>query len=600
MFQPFPISGFKHGLEEGVQPWLSPADAFSAMDNCFLRRGVLQKRKGYSELGQLVHQETEDLGAAGSTNYSGTTSYIPIQPGTISITDDTQTITDNGSGVLSGDGSGTINYTTGEYDITFGSSTSGDVEMVVNQYYDGLTFGIFCYETGDFFTKNELIVSTQDRLNRWDFTNERFEDLVGSDLFVGATAGFYFGLNAQNKLFLTNRANSIPPYYWDGTSLTEMTVDLDGNASNDVGGVTCMVYFKARLILLGTYEDSSRQNQRARWPAASGGGYSDWTNDGYVDAPTSDYILSAEILNDEVIVFFSNSIWKLVYTANATLPFRWEQLSDDYGFRHYSSPVKHNNQIFNVADDSIVAVDGIRVYAIDQKIPDYARDSNDTTPLSRMQFLKDREFDQMRFDVGSSSAVFNYREGNWSKFDCTYTAAVPYYSKKATNSTILPELYGMVLSTDGLVQKFNDGDDDDGSEIIFRVKTSRWNPYIKKGQKARLGWVDFLVDRDSDISFTVYFYLDFEPVSYLNKTLTCDSWEGTEDKVWLRVDCNAVGNSHRLKLYHSATDQLLKIHAIVPWFQTAGELRPDYGKHISQIVTLGGEGTTIDDEEVIW
>lgn len=79
----------------------------------------------------------ENLGASGSTTYTGTLSAVT---GTrfcrvTSITGTTgagvETFTDNGSGVLTSDkgGTGTINYATGAYSITFNAvTTSGNVE----------------------------------------------------------------------------------------------------------------------------------------------------------------------------------------------------------------------------------------------------------------------------------------------------------------------------------------------------------------------------------------------------------------------------------------------------------------------------------------
>lgn len=77
----------------------------------------------------------EVLGASGSTTYSGTLSAVT---GTrfcrvtkiVGTTTTTETFTDNGSGILTSDkgGTGTINYTTGAYSVTFSAvTTSGNV-----------------------------------------------------------------------------------------------------------------------------------------------------------------------------------------------------------------------------------------------------------------------------------------------------------------------------------------------------------------------------------------------------------------------------------------------------------------------------------------
>jgi hypothetical protein len=92
----------------------------------------------------------ENLGASGSTNYTGT---LAQATGTrfvfaLTITGTTgagvETFTDNGNGVLTSDkgGTGTINYATGAYNITFDAvTTSGNVEADY-QYEDSNSGGI--------------------------------------------------------------------------------------------------------------------------------------------------------------------------------------------------------------------------------------------------------------------------------------------------------------------------------------------------------------------------------------------------------------------------------------------------------------------------
>lgn len=77
----------------------------------------------------------ESIGTSGSTTYTGTLN-VQSDPGSgqgrrslfaLSITDGTQTVTDDFNGGFSGDGSGTINYITGGYSVTFDAVTTGAV-----------------------------------------------------------------------------------------------------------------------------------------------------------------------------------------------------------------------------------------------------------------------------------------------------------------------------------------------------------------------------------------------------------------------------------------------------------------------------------------
>lgn len=74
---------------------------------------------------------SEAVGSSGSTNYTGT---LAFKAGgstrscfNIVFTDGTQTLVDDNNGGFTGDGSGTINYATGAYNITFSVTTTGAV-----------------------------------------------------------------------------------------------------------------------------------------------------------------------------------------------------------------------------------------------------------------------------------------------------------------------------------------------------------------------------------------------------------------------------------------------------------------------------------------
>lgn len=81
----------------------------------------------------------ESVGLLGSTNYTGTVAHGSGINMTFAykFTDGTQTLTDDFNGNLIGDGTGTINYATGEYNITFNATTTGSV--VVNYQYQDFT-----------------------------------------------------------------------------------------------------------------------------------------------------------------------------------------------------------------------------------------------------------------------------------------------------------------------------------------------------------------------------------------------------------------------------------------------------------------------------
>jgi hypothetical protein len=70
----------------------------------------------------------------GGPTYTGTLTVIPVNPGTLTITDGVETFSDSGSGSLTGDmgGVGTIAYATGVWSITFAANVATGISIVAN------------------------------------------------------------------------------------------------------------------------------------------------------------------------------------------------------------------------------------------------------------------------------------------------------------------------------------------------------------------------------------------------------------------------------------------------------------------------------------
>lgn len=85
---------------------------------------------------QLDIEENIGVGNGGAGPYNGTVNTIPIVAGSFAPTDGTETFTDDGAGTLTGSagGTGTINYITGVFSITFGAVVP--VATVISCTYD--------------------------------------------------------------------------------------------------------------------------------------------------------------------------------------------------------------------------------------------------------------------------------------------------------------------------------------------------------------------------------------------------------------------------------------------------------------------------------
>lgn len=87
----------------------------------------------YQDWPQQYNVDIVATGNGVTTSFSGTTQGFPIIPGTYFITDGTQILQDDGSGILAPvsptTGAGTINYTTGAFTATFGTAPASSATV---------------------------------------------------------------------------------------------------------------------------------------------------------------------------------------------------------------------------------------------------------------------------------------------------------------------------------------------------------------------------------------------------------------------------------------------------------------------------------------
>ncbi len=100
----------------------------------FVRRCVNLSENGffsYFKLGEggfeLSDTYNESVNGDGGTDYSIELTHTPVEKSNFQITGSSQTLTDDGNGNLTGDGSGTIDYKSGDVEVRFNNSVTGFV-----------------------------------------------------------------------------------------------------------------------------------------------------------------------------------------------------------------------------------------------------------------------------------------------------------------------------------------------------------------------------------------------------------------------------------------------------------------------------------------
>jgi hypothetical protein len=201
--QRFLIAPYQSGLDDEIEPWLLPQDAFTELNNGYIYRGALQNRQGFSQFAvggrgaveqcdsRIIDASTAIDGAPITTDGAGATSFTltnePIRENDLVITVGLETITDDGLGILTGTiaATGTVNYVTGA--VAIAGATPATAVTVTYNYFPGVAVtGLATYITAT-NQNNELIAWDTSRVNRYNTATNRLDLITGATLSGGAT-----------------------------------------------------------------------------------------------------------------------------------------------------------------------------------------------------------------------------------------------------------------------------------------------------------------------------------------------------------------------------------------------------------------------------
>jgi hypothetical protein len=689
MYKPYPIYNMKYGKHTATEPWLAPQDAFETFRNGHLRNGVLEKRRGRTLLGQIVHVDTttkaptlktnpvmgifnyedgsteslialdklrlnkyittastnksitkfEDGGGgtsvkatstahgfvtydvvtiSGTTNYNGTFAVTKL-------TDDTFKFT--ATWVSLADETGTadqevfLDVTTKKLRFQHGGVQVGSV--IVGNTIDGAGGGQavvrgITIDTGTWAGNDAcgtFHLSDADNPSGQTGTFVDTENITVSGVIVGVVDGgdstddeftgdntnFFTIANWNNVSYLTNNNDILQKY--DGTYLTRFHIDLDveGGPDNDVTRCKFIVVYKSRLVIFDTTETGDgTKRQRARWCDVNDP--DTWPNASYSDADTNEALLAVHYFGDDLIVWFERSVWAFEYTSDPNNPFRWSRIDDSENIAAAHSLIRVDNELIGLGKTRVVATDGRDAYPVDRRIQDFVLDWVTGSAAYGYGVVQDeRRRALLTYTSLNASAhadgnkypdsvlVLNTQDKSWS----TYSGDIHCFGRTELESDMTwdrdeawedidwswdeQSIQGGFPNTlmgdhGGKIFRLNSGGSDDGSDIEFNATGGRWNPYVREGRKARLGWIDFLVDIDASVSFDVEHYLDTESSSFKTNTITCTAVNGSADKAWHRVYVNALATCHRINITNSDSANRPRIHAIVPYMEPGGVL----------------------------
>jgi len=482
------------GLQRNREPMWIPNDAYTVIEDMYVWRGRTVKKQGYKFLGRLHLTPTLPEALAnvnsGVFTYNATLANAPVSPGTLVVTitlpAGAYTFTDNGNGTLTATavpagmtlGFGVIDYETGTFDLYFDPVLPGGGPFPVNatayRYLPRLSvMGLGAYEQ-DAINRELLIAFDEDYSYLYNTATGIFDVLLDSSagnpvkIWTGSNSNFFWTTNyyrdtAFNKLFweTNNVANTsaAPPVIQDGIQIYNGTFwysqvpQLTGAplAVTYLRGCLMLIPYRDRMVALNTLEGAiypaaaTRYPNRARWsqngiPYTTGLAGADanaWRHDqvgrgGYIDAPTSEAIVSAAFNKDTLIVFFERSTWQLRYVySEAPLPFVWEHLDSELGSESTFSSVVFDDGVLTIGDKAIIASNSVQVTRIDEKIPNFIFNiHNDNDGHLRVHGIRDlyNKMVYWCYPDDDANEIFpgkvlalNYEEKSYSIFNDTFT-----------------------------------------------------------------------------------------------------------------------------------------------------------------------------------
>lgn len=537
MYKPFLIANFQTGLNLSLEPWLIPEQAFTECNNLFIKDGVLVKRPGISSYGEV---------AAGA-----------------------------------------------------------DIRGVI--FYDKSAGGT-----------DQLLAFSNTQMYQWGLGNI----WTAKGAAWTASDNLMWGYIFNDILYLTDNTTANGIKIWNGTTLSNYVPVINASAWTIQSALMLFAY-KERLVCLRTVENGVNYPQRARWSQAGSTAVATaWLEDevgrgNYNDAPTNDEIVSAAFLKDTLIVFFKKSTWQLAYTANPDIPFIWNKINETRQISSTFGTVQYDNFITAVGGQRLLVCNGNSIDAYDEQIPNFTFSMNlseidqcygkrvdkfnqawlaypeigDTIPTKILSLdYEKKAWTTLEFKDGSGSDLQVKSLGSWtSNLDWTFDSLAAAYGDFDTAGTAgitwgsseLQAGYPLIMggSTNGYIYNLSDEliTTDMGDRINFGLTTKRFNPFVAEGREIKLGYVDFLVERNNNAEFTTDFFINYDNFSVVTSTIACDGING--DKVWKRAYANIVGESVQMRCYLSFNQlnglaglETIKIHAINLYMQPGGLL----------------------------
>ncbi len=484
-YQPIKIAGNATGLVQSREEFILPNDAYPVLQNAFVWRERIKRKKGCNLLGRLSRTFVSYIAGTTTTGspsdtinlFTSKTIIEPnaqITPSSISITitggnaANAGTATDNGDGTFSVTGNisntgTTINYETGNLVITYVSNpiaASSNINISFSYFTNLPVCGILNREIDSQNNEQTIFFDTK---YAYQFSSGSFIEYIPGTTWNGADYQLFWGTNywvnsSNKKLFwVTNfnidQATKDPIRYTDGITWTNFAPTINQAGNLFLNQALALLPFRGRLLAFNTYEGDTNDittttaiqyRQRIRWSALGSPIEADaWKDDvrgkgGFINIPTNQDIVSVGFVRDNLVIYCERSTWQLRYTGRTIAPFQIERVNAELGTESTFSAVQFDTSLVGFGDKAIVECDSFKSAPIDIKIPDLVfsienqNNGNDRVVGIRdfqqrlaywMYPITNDDYVKLGFvpKFPNRRLVYNYENDSWAIFNDSFT-----------------------------------------------------------------------------------------------------------------------------------------------------------------------------------
>jgi hypothetical protein len=536
-YEPFLIAPFQTGKYIGMEPWMSPIDAFPTLQNARVNKGVLEKRLGYQLFATVNHNGVDQTNTAIMGIHLYLSSGLPqllvfdtLRVNKYNVTDQTMSDITGNSDLFSGTNADFfqfanwlgVGYMTNNVDQIYQYSGSGDVEVLDIQLDASDTDDNVVGTCRYIFTKNDrLLLLDVVEYGDWYPNRCRYSPVLSTD-FAASGAGY---VDAPTEERITSAG-------WVGK---DIVVFFEGLYSGSL--------WKLRT--------AGNTDLPLRWEKIS-----------TTDTSLAPYSLVE--YNDGVsVIGLNNILWYDGFKTQYMDLAKVRDIVDDFDSSKIRLSTAHNA----IQDQHILYT----YTASGSSAPDRILDYN----------ILERSWSVYTVDAHCFGTFDDQDVPIWTDADDVYTgsdgalmSAMTLDSREILGNPFPFTLMGTRTSK---VYKFGvgnyDGTDDASGTIAINVRSSRWNPYLKQNRDCYFGRIAFLVDNDPNASFTASFYRNSRSTADTTRTVSCDSDDDGADKFWVSANVGATqGDFHSIQISHDERNNRPRIHAIMLWMKPGGRL----------------------------